>query len=134
MSATTARIQRRLRNGARTGNLDTTKPDTLRLVLSAALFDGENVPAWRCAAACRDVDPETFYPPQGWAGTLLTATAVAFAGGMPRAGCLPRRRHGVGTADRATRRRRRSHRPGAQPTRPTARRAVDRTAEGGASA
>ena len=104
MSATTARIQRRLRNGARSGNLDTTNPDTLRLVLSAALFDGERVPDWRRAAACRDVDPETFYPPQGWAGTLLTATAVRICTECPvRAACLadvmawerPSERHGV---------------------------------------
>ncbi len=104
MSATTARIQRRLRNGARIGSLDTTNPDTLRLVLRASLFDGEHVPDWRRAAACRDVDPETFYPPPGWAGSLATAIATAICAECPvRAACLadvmawerPNERHGI---------------------------------------
>lgn len=104
MSTTTARIQRRLRNGARSGNLETTNPDTLRLVLRAALFDGENVPDWRRAAACRDVDPETFYPPQGWAGSFATAAAIAICADCPvRNACLadvmawerPSERHGI---------------------------------------
>lgn len=104
MSATTGRIQRRLRSGARAGRLDTRNPANLRLVLRALLFDGEDVPDWRRAAACRDVDPEIFYPPQGWAGSLVTATAVHICSGCPvRRACLadvmawerPSERYGV---------------------------------------
>lgn len=104
MSAGLAKIQRRLRTGARNGGIDSTSPDSLRLVLRELLFDGEEIPGWRRAAACRDVDPEIFYPPPGRPGSIVTSEAVQICAGCPvRPACLadvmswerPNERHGV---------------------------------------
>jgi WhiB family redox-sensing transcriptional regulator len=80
-------------------------PKALRAVLRELLFDGGAVPQWRRSAACRDEDPEAFYPPEGaWFSDLAEAAAKRICAGCPvRAACLadaldwesPRERHGV---------------------------------------
>ena len=63
----------------------------MRLVLRELLFDGEPAPQWRRSASCAspDVDPEVFFPPDGWANEVVVAAAKRICGGCSvRATCL----------------------------------------------
>ncbi len=103
MSATEP-MMRRLRNVAGTAGVERIGPDGVRLTLRSLLFDGEEVPTWHSAAACRQVGPETFFIESGpYAGWQADAAKRVCRSCPVRAACLsdvmawerPTRRHGV---------------------------------------
>lgn len=66
-------------------------PKAARLILRELLFDGEGVPGWRRGAACARpaVDPQVFFPPEGWASDIAEAKAKRICAGCPvRDACL----------------------------------------------
>lgn len=100
----TDRIHRRVRAVIGTAGLERLGPSGARLVLRAMLFDGDRVPDWHLAAACKDTDPDTFFPPAGADAALRVQAAKRICRGCPvRTACLadvmawerPTRRHGV---------------------------------------
>lgn len=85
------RLATRLREVTRTEAAPQLGPKAVRLILRELLFDGEDVPGWRRGAACArpGVDPQVFFPPEGWASDIAEAKAKRICAGCPvRDACL----------------------------------------------
>lgn len=87
MSTTPETVLRRVRTVIGTQGVERLGPAGARLLLAKLLFDGAGVPDWHTAAACRDVDPELFFPDEDDCGDQVAAKAVC--GSCPvQAACL----------------------------------------------
>jgi len=62
--------------GASVERLD---PGGVKLLLGVLLFDGAGVPDWHEQAACRDADPELFFPEPGEHEQIAAAKGVCAA-------------------------------------------------------
>ncbi len=89
MSPAPETVLRRVRSVVGTGGLERLDPGGVRLLLGALLFEGAGVPDWHEQAACRDADPELFFPePSSAAYTETTAAKQVCARCPVRIECL----------------------------------------------
>lgn len=75
--------------GVASGDLDALDLDGVRLLLDAVLFDAAGLPDWHALAACREADPEVFFPGNGPDAFARQSRALAICRDCPvQAECL----------------------------------------------